>query len=253
VRVALLLWLLCHPAPGWSQHKPVHETTPDQQQPQAKGRNAQDSPLAGEVPHSEITEKRAAKVAKKHEQETATDWASTGLLLVGIFQAVMFVGQLWLMWRVERTTKRQLRAYVFGSVVVSDPNSARGVNFTLTVTNSGQTPAYDSTFVFSTRHVDYFPGLPLLDLRGAPMQGWQSKGPIPPGGMFVSVIKAPAFTADEMAALVDGIKAVFAFGEIRYTDAFSTGRSTKFRFLFGGDVGVAAGPLATTQHGNDAD
>jgi hypothetical protein len=257
VRLALLLWLLCHPALGWSQQESVPKANAKQDKPHPDRRGTPDSPFVVKMADPDDAKERAERITQEEQRKAEIErdmlLANQRLAKLAFVQVVLICIQLYMIWRTETTTKRQLRAYVFGSVMVSDPNSARGVNFTLTVTNSGQTPAYDSTFVFSSRHVDYFPGLPLPDLRGVPTQGWQSKGPIPPGGTFVSVIKAPAFTADDMAALGDGIKAVYAFGEIRYTDAFGTGRSTKFRFLFGGDVGVAAGPLATTADGNDAD
>jgi hypothetical protein len=122
VRAVLLLYLLSQARPA-SPQKPVPEPkAKQQQQPKTQGRTAQDSPPVVKVPHPKVAKQRPADVAKKNEQETTTDWTATGLLIVGAFQLVLFGGQLWLMWRVERTTKRQLRAYLFiENALISDP------------------------------------------------------------------------------------------------------------------------------------
>lgn len=86
----------------------------------------------------------------------------------------------------------------------------------------------------------------------------QARGSIAPGGSIRANATQRAFTADQRKALAEGTKALYAWGEIRYTDAFGAPRRTQFRYRFGGEYGLGTADLVyadlvITEEGNEAD
>jgi hypothetical protein len=240
---ALLLWLLCHPAFGWSQQKPIPEPEANQQQSQPDRRGTQDSPLVVKVLGPEGAKEQAAQNAEDRK-------LNRYLIGIGVVQAFIFFLQWRMMWRAKDTTERQLRAYVFvDKAEIHSLESVPGIR--VIIKNFGQTPASGYSRSFSAEWVDTSNQLPPLSLYSSP--DLQTESAVAPGGSItLAAGLSRAFTADEWTELRGGTKLMYISGEIRYTDAFGEERSTPFRYIFGGIYGYTKGPLAIAETGNDA-
>ncbi len=154
----------------------------------------------------------------------------------------------------DETARRQLRAYVF-------VDSAELLNFRfrprvlpearIVMRNSGQTPAYEFTSVVSMTAGQYpprseFPSLP---------DGFTEKDVIGPHSNVISFPKlSEMLTEEQEDATAEGSGAIWVFGEIRYKDTFGVQRYTRFRYIFGGNMGARdGGALAADAEGNEAD
>jgi hypothetical protein len=126
----------------------------------------------------------------------------------------------------EDTEKRQLRAYVFVAAATmrnfAMPNMP---NIIVRVKNFGQTPAYEVTMDL---------GISLIDLA-APGTFDDPGHPSPPTPIGPGVDVKPILTANEhlddriIGAVKAGRSAYFAYGTIKYKDAFGEGHWTKVR------------------------
>ena len=80
---------------------------------------------------------------------------------------------------------------------------------------------------------------------------------IPAGGVVNKFgFFAPGYSLSEgrMAAIKAGHAAIWAYGEIRYTDTFKKAHVTKFKFAFEGDVITdPPGGMYSAADGNEAD
>jgi hypothetical protein len=144
--------------------------------------------------------------------------------------------------------ERQLRAYV--SVSEAHITTATGTTppiISLELRNFGQTPAYDLIWLAGcTVSPASDAAAFVLDRTAVPPKSTlfpaatASKATIPPGWKpeYGEMIRA-------------GKAAIYAFGEISYTDAFGKKRLVTYRFKRGGSLGVQPERLLPTEEGNE--
>jgi hypothetical protein len=182
-----------------------------------------------------------------------------GTVVIGIFTIVLGLGTVSLANSTKKlaevaqdTALRQLRAYVqIHRVTISPLDTSNITNVEIVWENTGQTPAYDATCWGTFQMLD-FPlkqGLPSLPVTSAPARFIilpdRKYGQTNPSG------RPPL--ADEIQAVRDGAKVIFAYGEIRYRDVFKIERIAKFRYACGGKYGPCGGNMWACEEGNEAD
>lgn len=185
---------------------------------------------------------------------------------------VLFTFLLWLATRnlvkgAEKTSERQLRAYVFpeayiicaaneaGEIV--EPQQVIAVGFrpvsVVRFKNTGQTPAYGVTIFGRMEIVDWSlveGALPEIDFTKSDV----SRTSLGPGAATTKFeINERNLTTEDMAVLQSGKKAIFVYGEVRYQDIFKKIRFTKYRMFIGGPVGIRSIALSSHERGNEAD
>ena len=189
-------------------------------------------------------------------------------LLVVIFTYGLFLATVWLVWatlklwkagdeqlrHLSDTAERQLRAYVFAVVgrvrrfAVNEP-----VEIVITMKNTGQTPAYQFHYVMnialsSEPFGAVVHALDFSDPRKATM------GPGEISSSFASFDAGFRLSQQQIDLVEAGSAAIWAYGGIRYNDAFGKARSTKFRFIYTGNVVTdPPGIMAHDTEGNEAD
>jgi hypothetical protein len=284
VRIVLLLWLLCHPALGLSQHPP-HETGTERTAPASSQRPANEAPSTLSARPGDPEETGPSSEPGEHNGRSGAEWAlvraTWGLVAVTFFLFV-YTARLFgatkslseeakatadrqasevreslnisrqTVETMDRTAEQQLRAYVFAiSGSIEGAFSATGGKVVVVLKNSGQTPAYDCTVRYDTRIVSDAQSC----TQDEPARVGQSRGDIAPHEAKRMTIGLRALDAVEKAALktVGGGAIMYVFGRIEYTDAFKKQRSQGFCYAFGGIFGAAdAGGLAEAWHGRDA-
>ncbi len=211
-------------------------------------------------------------------RDISPEWWMVGLTVV---LAAIGTGQGLVFWiqagrlkatidQMQKTERRQLRAYVFirgmtiRNVAISNlpPKSRtvahltdpkRGPSVGVDITNSGETPAYQVVIHGDIDVLDYQEDIVLPITLNYTRASRQS---IPPDGaaMIGRAINRP-LTADEVDGIMNGTKAIYAWGRVDYTDAFNKTRWTTFQYFynsFSGTVGANATLTACAQ-GNDGD
>lgn len=192
--------------------------------------------------------------------------ATVVLALVGILQ--------WIETR--KTSKRQLRAYVFAEtsyisnivnpsqvnlLTIQDvdlpariTNPFAGPVANMQIKNSGQTPAFNvchwGNIIFAP-----FP-LPNNYLPTKPGNNKPMPCILGPGVMSSKLYFLPnPLTPNQVSDLVNGTGAIYVYGEITYEDAFGNKHFTNYRVMhhvMGGAIGVNTS-LTFCEEGNDAD
>jgi len=164
----------------------------------------------------------------------------------------------------ERTERRQLRAYVFTTAAQIEAADGNGrilsgqqiqAGFlavsTMTITNTGQTPAYD----LSVRGHIQITNWPLVDTDLEPLDFNEPVSMNSYGAgnhtMRFDRFREVISEADEQA-LRGKTKAIFVYGEIRYRDAFGNAQWTRYRYFTGGISGIRGIMLASHERGNEA-
>jgi hypothetical protein len=145
--------------------------------------------------------------------------------------------------------RHQLQAYVFPDHAdllwggTSKPTVAE-----IVIKNSGQTPAYKLSTATAIGIDDYPP-------RNGPtipaMPPTRTVVP-PPGNYSLTVALPEPLTGEQLRAIQKGTQAIYAFGEIGYTDPFGECRLTRYEFYYsgaGGDNGSRTG-LSYLDEGN---
>lgn len=188
----------------------------------------------------------------KTEREPARDrdWPTiltAGLLFATLALAFFGLCQVVIM---RRTARRQLRAYVFITTAeIGDIEDPQHVRASVSIKNSGQTPAYDLinrgaiTFREARLEGDLWP-----EDRDASL----SKSALGPGEVLGKYFGARPLTAQERAAVRSGSHAVYVYGEILYKDAFGQRRYSRYRFMHGGEAAVRNRQLVICEEGNEA-
>jgi hypothetical protein len=148
-----------------------------------------------------------------------------------------------------RTTRRQLRAYVFVTQVrIVILPGRKEPSIVVLFKNTGQTPARDLTISADKEVMEY----PLKsDLISAyPPNRIGSIG----AGIHSRVVLTEfSVTDNERQEMSKDKLAVYVFGMIEYKDAFSKWRWTTYRFFGGGGAPIGPdGELALHASGNDA-
>jgi hypothetical protein len=133
---------------------------------------------------------------------------------------------------------------------IANFGSAGPVLARVEIKNTGQTPAYKlaARTVITTRPFpikEPLPEAPVPEARMALGTGTE---------FSLQIATSRPLTEEETAGVRRGEIAIYVFGEITYTDAFSKPRITKFRLYYGGDTGaVEGGRLHPYQEGDDTD
>jgi hypothetical protein len=155
-----------------------------------------------------------------------------------LFLATMAL--FWATWQLvkgaEKTSVRQLRAYVFVvRAKIEDVEFAKTPLAKITFLNSGQTPAYNLT---ATVAIGYgpdnipsgkFPNEPLAPTMSVMTVGAKQR-------IRHQITKAIPLSLTEATAIGTGTGAIYVVGSIRYIDAFSKPRGTKFRLVYGANA-----------------
>jgi hypothetical protein len=193
-------------------------------------------------------QRRMAKAAEK-----AVDWAGWQLY-------VAVVGTFFLIWNLvyarratdaavkaaqaaekavevtSDTARRELRAYV-GVIEGYVENLVPGAipRAVVLIKNSGQTPAY-KVAATTTCAAGRFPPDRTFDVN--PPENADFRSPINPGeGYTVFSPIGKQITAQQIELIEAGEGAIWAFGAIRYMDAFDEPRVTTFRLILIGEDG----------------
>lgn len=254
-----------------SHKKPQAEK--DKNYSQNDQRGTEQCPIVVKIAPSPNAQVEAPQ-AKNEKQKRAA--AKSGVELVTIiiaFATAIQAGVLiWTVIVMIRTTRRQLRAYVFVSEIsiynvanpslplpqgyiptgaeITRPNE--GPLATMVIKNTGQTPAYDvicgaNMCIQKFQLISSFPPLKTGQ--------YITKTIIPTGGTTNKAVGGiPPLTPEEIDQLRNGTMAIYVHGTIKYRDTFRKRRFTNFRFMhFGGlhIIGVATA-LTICNEGNEA-
>ena len=149
----------------------------------------------------------------------------------------------------EDIGERQLRAYVSVSeAYISSATGKTPPTISLEVRNFGQTPAYDLIWLASYTVSPEPDAAPFALHREVP----PSKSTLFPATTTSKTIILPGWKPDYGEMISAGKAAVYAFGEISYTDAFGKKRRVAYRLKHGGSQGVRPEKLYPTEEGNEA-
>lgn len=180
---------------------------------------------------------------------------------------VVTIGWMFLAVEQNRTTRAQLRAYVFitaGGIQAADKdgvpydppcsvcNGAKPVA-RIKIENSGQTPAYDVQ-IFGRMDVVAWP-IEAEKLSALPYDEKISRSSLGPHAStfkYETLVSDRLLQAPEENDLKLGKQAIVIHGEIRYRDVFGMEQRTKYRWFIGGAVGIRGVGLAVHEDGNDA-
>ncbi len=171
--------------------------------------------------------------------------------LLAAFTFGLFVATL-MLWnattrlvnRADVNAERQLRAYVGISDHTLSVTGAPSVS--LVFMNYGQTPAYDLRY-----WVD------LVVAQSGPPVSEHTYEPahfiLNPHDAFSAVVTKPDLPVATREQVQAGSERIFAYGAVRYRDAFGHLRSTDFQLEYGGPDFVKVGRMGWSATGNSAD
>jgi len=155
---------------------------------------------------------------------------------------VLAFGSIWQTCTSRDTEERQLRAYVCVGIDSSVITSTRVVGDsvvdtyyrTLTIKNTGQTPAYNLTSRYRTELAQWFSGDQLSPIPAN--NATASKATLNPGA-GVNIPNSKLWTGIEFnptaANLInDSMVGIFTWGQITYQDAFGDWHFTNFKYAF---------------------
>jgi hypothetical protein len=160
-------------------------------------------------------------------------------LWLTVFTGVLVVGAAYQGNQLRRTVaqmvqseERQLRAYVFiAKITPMNPTAhtpPEPCGYSVTIRNSGQTPAYDVVCNLELRAID--DTAPRFPLNALPDD--HTRFPIPGGGGISKMSFPPmSLSPTKLARLTIGSDRIYLWGEITYRDIFGKKRLTKVRFV----------------------
>lgn len=211
--------------------------------------------------------------ASEWRKQFICDSKITDVIIAALTTFLMiFTGLLvWVGYRQEKTTRRQMRAFVYvneGAVFnVAHPvyplpgykptgaeivSPTEGPFARLTIKNSGSTPAFRVAH-WGGIHVAEFPlksELPPIRLtKRAPHSA------LPPDSVNTKWVRFPQpLTAQQIEGLRNGTVAIWVYGEITYRDAFRRKHVSRYRLfhnLGAGTIGIST-DLTWAEGGNEA-
>jgi hypothetical protein len=146
---------------------------------------------------------------------------------------------LWTLWETRRTSRAELRAYVFaeGAIIYihknQTPVTENGkIGITVVIKNSGQTPAYNLWHWCGIELCDQSKDDSLKIPTNNDEVGF--KNTISPGGAMSAARRlVKKLTQKEIAGIKSGSLAIYAYGRIEYTDTFGKRRFTDYRYNIG--------------------
>lgn len=139
---------------------------------------------------------------------------------------IQAIALIWTVIVMIRTTRRQLRAYVFiDSMAVKNISVNQNPKTLVIIKNSGLTPAYNLSGMVGIDFREY----PLAsNLDPLPIDP-SIKSSIPPGGRInFNLTHNELLTSARIDQLNNGTHAIYVTGRIIYIDAFGKRRFTKF-------------------------
>lgn len=217
-----------------------------------------DGPITVKILPASDADAKAAKQEKYEEEKAANDcliaWSTAFLALVTTALA-FFTAYLWratsrLVRGSEKTAERQLRAYVltkFGAPMTLNSNGC--LYASIITRNFGQTPAYEMT-TFLEITLDKFPL--DVELNASTRLPGTSKSIIAPSDEVSHFITYPSpLSQTEEAAIVSRKYAIYVYGTLLYTDAFSQKRHTRF-CVYSTGVDFNRGNFVYCCEGNEA-
>jgi hypothetical protein len=224
-----------------SPEKP--QPTNEKEQPKSDQRGTEQSPIIIKMAPSPNAQDEAAQAKREKEEKAATDRRIeiTTYIVAGA-TAVQAIGLILTIIAMNRTARRQLRAYLSAQpnyVFNFNPSVLAEIKFT--IVNHGQTPAYK---VQCSGVVDILPyPLPFNHpFPKLPEPRSKSRFVIHPrGNMDHHAIAARLFTANEISQIVAGTQfRLYILGEVNYIDVFKKKRTTTLCFSVVGDQNLAA-------------
>jgi hypothetical protein len=171
-------------------------------------------------------------------------WIEYGVLVFVIITAVATAMAAWYTRKEWQSSvdngHRQLRAYVFpDQAKLVWGGAGKPTVAEIVIKNSGQTPAYKLSTSMATGIASYPPQNDLA-VPGLPT----NHTVVPPGGIYsISVATDKPLTDGQLKAIQKGTQAIYAMGEIAYTDAFGGCRMTRYKFYYLGTGAEIAGKV----------
>jgi hypothetical protein len=179
-----------------------------------------------------------------------TKWLAVSTVVMAAATIALAVFSLLQAVIMRRTARRQLRAYVFITTAeIGDIDDSQNLHASVSIKNSGQTPAYDLI------------NRGAITIREARLRGdlWPedkdaslSKTALGPGEVLGKYFSARPLTTEERAAVRSGTHAIYVYGEILYKDAFRRRRHSRYRFMHGGETAIRSRQLVICDEGNEA-
>ena len=198
-----------------------------------------------------VAETNTIKTATRSKQNRMNiDWAlsdkiAATAIVVGTLQFFALVATVFVM---IRTSRRQLRAYIFN-------DHANLVDFDevpiaqVLLKNAGQTPAYN---VVAWNAVQLAPFPLSTNLLGA-QDAEVTRCNLGPGMDFHLTTRLSRLPEAIKFAIREGRQALYVFGRADYVDAFGQARFLEWRLFYGADsIGRVDGSLGVCPEGSDA-
>jgi hypothetical protein len=195
------------------------------------------------------------------------DWIERRHDLVGaIATAVIavFTITLWRatnkMWRSSESqlahlsmiAERQLRAYlIISNVEIIGVEVGQTPGAIVTITNGGQTPAYEVASEMAIGLLDS----PTVEPGDGPATSPFSQTTLGPGEKYqIRARIRGVLSSDEVQQISNGSKVIRVVGVVSYRDIFKHRRTTNMNAFYGGEYGInVAGAPAHGSTGNEAD
>jgi hypothetical protein len=145
--------------------------------------------------------------------------------------------------------QRKARAYVIvADAVISDMTNGKSPTVSVTLTNTGQTPAMDLTWRANFQATVF----PFTESGGLDRSKSAAKTVLGSSKSLFYTWTFPDWTAEWAAMVEKGHAAIWATGEVEYVDVFGVKRHTYYRLYHGGDSYAPVGKFAAAPEGNDA-
>jgi hypothetical protein len=188
---------------------------------------------------------------RRRSSKEIINWIGLGLLVGTFFftaGAAVFAGLTWL--TMDRTAKRELRAYISLKPSTMTFDGTRPLDIVVMGENHGQTPASD-VVNFIAVHFPPFP-LPPAYNSGNPGDGISTQSIWPNSTYpFIRGLGRP-ISPERLAELQAGTRRLFVFSIVRYRDVFGRRHYTRlcasvdWRQFQGGTVDEATGHRSFT-------
>ena len=151
----------------------------------------------------------------------------------------------------KETSEKELRAYVFTNGAKGEPAGDKSGAYTVRVEikNFGVTPAY-ALSGWMTVFVDDFAH--EREIASLPHDSEMVQTILPPGGMCFYYARTFHPVTRELKAIAGSIRAIYAYGEVRYKDIFGNEHFAKFRIKCAGERNLATGSFDHCLGGNEA-
>jgi hypothetical protein len=179
-----------------------------------------------------------------------TKWLAVSTIVLAVATIALAVFSLLQAVIMRRTARRQLRAYVFITTAeIGDIDDSQNLHASVSIKNSGQTPAYD---LINRGAITIREARLRGDLWPEDKEASLSKTALGPGEVLGKYFSARPLTTEERAAVRSGTHAIYVYGEILYKDAFRRRRHSRYRFMHGGEAAIRSRQLVICDEGNEA-